>query len=333
MPQNFAEAARWGRMGADQGEAWAQGMLGILYGSGWGVPQEYVTAHMWLHLAASPSTGEGRKQAPEEPGCGRPVDDPKGPGQGPEPGSGVESAVPEGGDSMKGRKMRLLILILSVAVLSCSGSDKSVTPAPAAKRSSSGLVMSSTVRSIDNQGEAQRAYFDSLTEAGITNRDSAVIKRRASIRDSLASLPEDRPPRFRHIVEPAYPEEAISQGLEGTVSILILVGEDGNVKEVGTFTGDEIFHDSVKAAVLRMTFAPAIMDGAPVKFWVSVKFQFTIPESPTPPADDSLSWCWENEQSILDFTDGDNTVSICKDNNRYHHLIFGLYPGFSKDIL
>ena len=38
---------------ADQGHAKAQVNLGAMYGNGHGVPQDYVTAHMWANLAAS----------------------------------------------------------------------------------------------------------------------------------------------------------------------------------------------------------------------------------------------------------------------------------------
>jgi hypothetical protein len=38
---------------ADQGNAEAQFDLGILYANGRGVPQDYVTAHMWFNLSAS----------------------------------------------------------------------------------------------------------------------------------------------------------------------------------------------------------------------------------------------------------------------------------------
>ncbi len=38
---------------AEQGDASGQFFLGTMYGDGWGVPQDYVQAHMWYNLAAS----------------------------------------------------------------------------------------------------------------------------------------------------------------------------------------------------------------------------------------------------------------------------------------
>ena len=38
---------------AEQGNARAQGMLGFMYEHGKGVPQDYVSTHMWYNIAAS----------------------------------------------------------------------------------------------------------------------------------------------------------------------------------------------------------------------------------------------------------------------------------------
>jgi TPR repeat protein len=59
---DLAEAARWYRKAADQGDATAQYNLGVMYGTGQGVTQDYGKAYMWLDLAASRSTGDDQKQ-------------------------------------------------------------------------------------------------------------------------------------------------------------------------------------------------------------------------------------------------------------------------------
>jgi TPR repeat protein len=51
--EDYAEAVRWYRLAAAQGDASAQFNLGVMFRDGWGVPQDYVSAHMWLNLAAS----------------------------------------------------------------------------------------------------------------------------------------------------------------------------------------------------------------------------------------------------------------------------------------
>jgi len=60
VPQDYAEAVRWYQLAAEQGQASAQYNLGVNYATGRGVPQDYVQAHMWANLAASRSTGELR---------------------------------------------------------------------------------------------------------------------------------------------------------------------------------------------------------------------------------------------------------------------------------
>jgi TPR repeat protein len=55
VPRDSAEAARWYRLAADQGYYAARHELGLMYFEGKGVPQDYVTAYMWLNLAAARS--------------------------------------------------------------------------------------------------------------------------------------------------------------------------------------------------------------------------------------------------------------------------------------
>lgn len=50
---DYAEGARWMKLAAEQGHADAQRFLRDMYGDGLGVPQDYVTAYMWLNLAAA----------------------------------------------------------------------------------------------------------------------------------------------------------------------------------------------------------------------------------------------------------------------------------------
>jgi len=53
VPQDYAEAVRWYRMAAEQGDAFAQGVLGFMYSNGQGVLQDIVLAHMWFNIASA----------------------------------------------------------------------------------------------------------------------------------------------------------------------------------------------------------------------------------------------------------------------------------------
>jgi uncharacterized protein len=59
VPQDYAEAVKWYRRAADQGLAPAQSLLGEMYANGEGVPQDYVQAYVWLNLAASQFPASG----------------------------------------------------------------------------------------------------------------------------------------------------------------------------------------------------------------------------------------------------------------------------------
>ncbi len=56
-----AQAYEATRHAAEQADADAQVTLGVMYASGRGVPQDYVSAHMWLNLAAATAAGLERR--------------------------------------------------------------------------------------------------------------------------------------------------------------------------------------------------------------------------------------------------------------------------------
>ena len=58
VQQDYAEAVRWYRLAADQGFAGAQVNLGVMYDTGRGVPQDYVEAVRWYRLAAEQGFAE-----------------------------------------------------------------------------------------------------------------------------------------------------------------------------------------------------------------------------------------------------------------------------------
>jgi len=61
VPQDYKTAVKWYRLSAEQGNANAQGNLGVMYGTGHGVIQDNVYAHMWGNLAASNGNENGGK--------------------------------------------------------------------------------------------------------------------------------------------------------------------------------------------------------------------------------------------------------------------------------
>ena len=61
VSQDYQEALKWYRRSAEQGHAWAQNNLGVMFEVGQGVPQDFVRAHMWYSIGAKASSGDERK--------------------------------------------------------------------------------------------------------------------------------------------------------------------------------------------------------------------------------------------------------------------------------
>ncbi len=53
LKKDYAMAARWYRKSAEQGNAYAQASLGILYHSGKGLPHDDMQAEMWFIVASN----------------------------------------------------------------------------------------------------------------------------------------------------------------------------------------------------------------------------------------------------------------------------------------
>ena len=73
-----------------------------------------------------------------------------------------------------------------------------------------------------------------------------------------------------------YPEIAREAGMEGRVTVKVLVGPDGNVIKVGSVNGPDVFHDEVRDKAGDLQFTPGLQNGKPVKVWVSVPFNFKL---------------------------------------------------------
>ena len=52
VPQDYKEAVKWYTKAAEQGDADAQTNLGVMYEYGLGVPKSYIKAYSWYNLAS-----------------------------------------------------------------------------------------------------------------------------------------------------------------------------------------------------------------------------------------------------------------------------------------
>jgi TPR repeat protein len=60
VAQDYAEALRWYRRAARAGDARSQSNLGFMYGTGRGVPQDYIQAYAWYNVASASGEDSAR---------------------------------------------------------------------------------------------------------------------------------------------------------------------------------------------------------------------------------------------------------------------------------
>jgi protein TonB len=73
-----------------------------------------------------------------------------------------------------------------------------------------------------------------------------------------------------------YPAVAREAGIEGRVTVKVLVGTSGNVERIGGVTGPDVFHSEVRDKAMNLQFTPGLQNGRPVKVWVTVPFNFKL---------------------------------------------------------
>jgi protein TonB len=80
-----------------------------------------------------------------------------------------------------------------------------------------------------------------------------------------------------HWVEPIYPEEALDQGVQGTVRLHVVVGADGAVEDVEALNGAAMLIPAAIEAVRQWRYKPTLVDGKAVQTTSDVSLVFTIP--------------------------------------------------------
>jgi len=88
---------------------------------------------------------------------------------------------------------------------------------------------------------------------------------------------EEIPKRINDVI-PEYPEMAKRAGIEGTVTLKVLVNENGDVDSVEVEEGHNIFRKSAIEAAQSAKFTPAKYDNKAVKSWVLMRFRFVMEE-------------------------------------------------------
>ena len=75
-------------------------------------------------------------------------------------------------------------------------------------------------------------------------------------------------------VEPSYPEFAREAQIQGKVTLHVLVGKDGRVKNVKVIKGVTGLNEAAVDAIKKWVFKPALSNNKPVAVWVEVPMDF-----------------------------------------------------------
>jgi TonB family protein len=81
-----------------------------------------------------------------------------------------------------------------------------------------------------------------------------------------------------HMVQPEYPPEELANGIEGEVTLEILVNEEGLVDNVWVLAsyGPKSFEEASLAAVKQFRFKPPNQGGKPVPMWIRFQVRFRL---------------------------------------------------------
>jgi periplasmic protein TonB len=88
----------------------------------------------------------------------------------------------------------------------------------------------------------------------------------------------DSQPKARQRIEPAYPDQARRDGIEGNVILILKVDEFGAVKEASVESGNPpgMFDASALQAFKEASFTPAKLSGRPVRAEIRIRVNYSL---------------------------------------------------------
>ncbi len=88
--------------------------------------------------------------------------------------------------------------------------------------------------------------------------------------------PAEQDRRLTHAIAPQYPEVARLAGIEGDVTLRVLVDEDGTIRDIATLSGPPVLARAAVRAVEQWRYAPVLVDGHPVGVVTTVTLAFRL---------------------------------------------------------
>ncbi len=87
-------------------------------------------------------------------------------------------------------------------------------------------------------------------------------------------------PKALHRTNPVYPEEARDEHLSGVVTLEVVIGTDGSVKDVNPLNGPALLVEAARNTVMQWSYEPPTYNGAPVELVAPLEITFSLADSP-----------------------------------------------------
>ncbi|MBN1337689.1 MAG: energy transducer TonB [Bacteroidales bacterium] len=94
--------------------------------------------------------------------------------------------------------------------------------------------------------------------------------------ESFNATPYDEAPRATNKMKLKYPEDALNKGIEGVVSLKVLIDRKGIVKNVEIVNSIPELDKAAIEAVENLKFTPGKYKGKPVDVWIRIPVTFSI---------------------------------------------------------
>lgn len=121
----------------------------------------------------------------------------------------------------------------------------------------------------DNPGTTFRPFNDGRDDGGIVNPPVTPITNPVSVDATFVNGAR---------IQPDYPTALARQEIEGVVTVRVLIGTDGRVKEIHqvSATEPEFFKATERQALRQWRFKPATRDGIAIESWRQLTIRFKL---------------------------------------------------------
>jgi len=141
-----------------------------------------------------------------------------------------------------------------------------------------------------NLNDEDNRHATALTYAMRRNQQETLSFLKSAGATGPAAEPYTKPPEITaadqrpvplNAPQPQYTEMARKHGVEGAVTLRVLVGADGLVKQIRVTKGlPDGLTDQAMRAASELKFKPAMKNGQPVPFWQLVYIEFRLRKGP-----------------------------------------------------